>query len=74
MEEMISKIGALDRYREYLSNNSDISNFNESLTNFKSALEKLEIKERIFQIGIVGQMKTGSIYLEKKYYQQQQLQ
>ena len=30
MEEMISKIGVLDRYREYLSNNSDISNFNEN--------------------------------------------
>lgn len=67
MEEIISKIGVLDKYKEYLSNNSDISTFNESLTDFKSALEKLEIKERIFQIGIVGQMKTGKSSFLNEY-------
>ena len=67
MEQIISKIGAFDKYKEYLSNNSDISSFNVSLTDFKSALEKLEIKERIFQIGIVGQMKTGKSSFLNEY-------
>lgn len=67
MEEMISKIGALDKYKEYLSNDSDILSFNESLTDFKSALEKLELEGRIFQIGIVGQMKTGKSSFLNEY-------
>lgn len=67
MEEMILKIGALDKYKEYLSNDSDILSFNESLTDFKSALEKLELEGRIFQIGIVGQMKTGKSSFLNEY-------
>ena len=67
MEQIISKIGALDKYKEYLSNDSDILSFNESLTDFKSALEKLELEGRIFQIGIVGQMKTGKSSFLNEY-------
>ena len=40
MEQIISKIGVLDKYREYLLNNSDIGEFNESLKNLKSSLDE----------------------------------
>ena len=41
MEKIISKIGALDKYRGYLSNSSDIAEFNESLKNLKILKQNL---------------------------------
>jgi len=64
MEQIISKIGALDKYKEYLFNSSDIGEFNERLKNLKTSLEAKRQEGRIFQLGIVG---------EKKYYPQLQL-
>jgi hypothetical protein len=67
MEKIISKIGALDKYKDYLSNNSDISSFNESLKNLKISLEEKRQEGRIFQLGIVGQMKTGKSSFLNEY-------
>ena len=67
MEKIISKIGALDRYKDYLSNNSDISSFNESLKNLKISLEEKRQEGRIFKLGIVGQMKTGKSSFLNEY-------
>lgn len=67
MEKIISKIGALDKYKEYLSNNSDISSFNESLKNLKISLEEKRQEGRIFKLGIVGQMKTGKSSFLNEY-------
>ena len=67
MEKIISKIGALDRYKDYLSNNSDIAEFNESLKNLKSSLDEKRQEGRIFQLGIVGQMKTGKSSFLNEY-------
>lgn len=67
MEQIISKIGALDKYKEYLSNNSDISSFNESLKNLKISLEEKRQEGRIFKLGIVGQMKTGKSSFLNEY-------
>lgn len=67
MEKIISKIGALDKYKDYLSNNSDIAEFNESLKNLKSSLDEKRQEGRIFQLGIVGQMKTGKSSFLNEY-------
>lgn len=67
MEKIISKIGALDKYKDYLSNNSDISSFNESLKNLKISLEEKRQEGRIFKLGIVGQMKTGKSSFLNEY-------
>lgn len=67
MEKIISKIGELDKYKEYLSNNSDISSFNESLKNLKISLEEKRQEGRIFKLGIVGQMKTGKSSFLNEY-------
>ena len=67
MEEMISKIGVLDRYREYLSNNSDIADFNTELKNLKLSLDEKREENRIFKLGIVGQMKTGKSSFLNEY-------
>ena len=67
MEQIISKIGALDKYKEYLSNSSDIVEFNESLKNLKTSLEVKKQEGRIFQLGIVGQMKTGKSSFLNEY-------
>jgi hypothetical protein len=67
MEKIISKIGALDKYKDYLSNNSDITEFNESLKNLKSSLDEKRQEGRIFQLGIVGQMKTGKSSFLNEY-------
>ena len=67
MEKIISKIGALDKYKEYLSNGSDIVEFNDSLKNLKSSLEAKRQEGRIFQLGIVGQMKTGKSSFLNEY-------
>ena len=67
MEQIISKIGALDKYKGYLSNSSDIVEFNESLKNLKTSLEAKKQEGRIFQLGIVGQMKTGKSSFLNEY-------
>lgn len=67
MEKIISKIGALDKYKEYLSNGSDIVEFNDSLKNLKSSLDAKRQEGRIFQLGIVGQMKTGKSSFLNEY-------
>ena len=67
MEQIISKIGALDKYKDYLSNSSDIAEFNESLKNLKSSLDEKRQEGRIFQLGIVGQMKTGKSSFLNEY-------
>ena len=67
MEKIISKIGALDKYRGYLSNSSDIAEFNESLKNLKISLEEKRQEGRIFKLGIVGQMKTGKSSFLNEY-------
>ena len=67
MEKIISKIRELDKYKEYLSNNSDISSFNESLKNLKISLEEKRQEGRIFKLGIVGQMKTGKSSFLNEY-------
>lgn len=67
MEKIISKIGALDKYKDYLFNNSDIAEFNESLKNLKSSLDEKRQEGRIFQLGIVGQMKTGKSSFLNEY-------
>ena len=67
MEKIIAKIGALDKYKDYLSNNSDISSFNESLKNLKISLEEKRQEGRIFKLGIVGQMKTGKSSFLNEY-------
>ena len=67
MEQIISKIGALDKYKGYLSNSSDIVEFNESLKNLKTSLEVKKQEGRIFQLGIVGQMKTGKSSFLNEY-------
>jgi len=67
MEQIISKIGVLDKYREYLLNNSDIGEFNESLKNLKSSLDEKREEKRIFKLGIVGQMKTGKSSFLNEY-------
>lgn len=67
MEKIISKIGVLDKYRDYLSNSSDIAEFNESLKNLKSSLDEKRQEGRIFQLGIVGQMKTGKSSFLNEY-------
>lgn len=67
MEKTISKIGALDKYKEYLSNGSDIVEFNDSLKNLKSSLDAKRQEGRIFQLGIVGQMKTGKSSFLNEY-------
>jgi len=67
MEKIISKIGALDKYKDYLSNSSDIAEFNESLKNLKSSLDEKRQEGRIFQLGIVGQMKTGKSSFLNEY-------
>lgn len=67
MEKIISKIGALDKCKDYLSNNSDISSFNESLKNLKISLEEKRQEGRIFKLGIVGQMKTGKSSFLNEY-------
>lgn len=67
MEKIISKIGALDKYKEYLSNGSDIVEFNDSLKNLKSSLGAKRQEGRIFQLGIVGQMKTGKSSFLNEY-------
>ena len=67
MEKIISKIGALDKYKEYLLNSSDIGEFNESLKNLKTSLEVKRQEGRIFQLGIVGQMKTGKSSFLNEY-------
>ena len=67
MEKIIAKIGALDKYKDYLSNSSDIAEFNESLKNLKSSLDEKRQEGRIFQLGIVGQMKTGKSSFLNEY-------
>ena len=67
MEQIVSKIGALDKYKEYLLNSSDIGEFNESLKNLKTSLEVKRQEGRIFQLGIVGQMKTGKSSFLNEY-------
>ena len=67
MEQIISKIGVLDKYKEYLLNSSDIGEFNESLKNLKTSLEVKRQEGRIFQLGIVGQMKTGKSSFLNEY-------
>ena len=67
MEQIISKIGVLDKYREYLLNNSDIGEFDESLKNLKSSLDEKREEKRIFKLGIVGQMKTGKSSFLNEY-------
>ena len=67
MEQIISKIGALDKYKEYLFNSSDIGEFNERLKNLKTSLEAKRQEGRIFQLGIVGQMKTGKSSFLNEY-------
>lgn len=67
MEKIISKIGTLDKYKDYLSNSSDIAEFNESLKNLKSSLDEKRQEGRIFQLGIVGQMKTGKSSFLNEY-------
>ena len=67
MEKIISKIGALDKYRGYLSNSSDIVEFNESLKNLKTSLDEKREEKRIFKLGIVGQMKTGKSSFLNEY-------
>lgn len=67
MEQIISKIGALDKYKEYLLNSSDIGELNESLKNLKTSLEAKKQEGRIFQLGIVGQMKTGKSSFLNEY-------
>lgn len=67
MEKIISKIGALDKYKEYLSNGSDIVEFNDNLKNLKSSLDAKRQEGRIFQLGIVGQMKTGKSSFLNEY-------
>lgn len=67
MEQIISKIGALDKYKEYLSNSSDIVEFNESLKNLKTSLDEKREEKRIFKLGIVGQMKTGKSSFLNEY-------
>lgn len=67
MEQIISKIGALDKYKGYLSNSSDIVEFNESLKNLKTSLDEKREEKRIFKLGIVGQMKTGKSSFLNEY-------
>ena len=67
MEQIISKIGALDKYKGYLSNSSDIVEFNESLKNLKISLDEKREEKRIFKLGIVGQMKTGKSSFLNEY-------
>lgn len=67
MEQIISKIGVLDKYKEYLLKSSDIGEFNESLKNLKTSLEVKRQEGRIFQLGIVGQMKTGKSSFLNEY-------
>ena len=67
MEKIIAKIGALDKYKDYLSNSSDIAEFNESLKNLKSSLDEKRQEGRNFQLGIVGQMKTGKSSFLNEY-------
>ncbi|WP_339003843.1 dynamin family protein [Fusobacterium polymorphum] len=67
MEQIISKIGALDKYKGYLANSSDIVEFNESLKNLKTSLDEKREEKRIFKLGIVGQMKTGKSSFLNEY-------
>lgn len=67
MENIISKIGVLDKYKNYLPNSLEISNFNRSLEELKSGLDTVRKVGRIFQIGIVGQMKTGKSSFLNEY-------
>ena len=67
MEQIISKIGALDKYKGYLSNSLDIVEFNESLKNLKTSLDEKREEKRIFKLGIVGQMKTGKSSFLNEY-------
>lgn len=74
IENLLNKEINLNKYVKYISNRSNISEFNKILRNFKTNLEELREEGRIFKIGIVGQVKCGkSSFLNALLFDQDEL-
>lgn len=74
IENLLNKEIDLNKYSKYISNKANINEFDQVLRNFKTSLEELREKGRIFKIGIVGQVKCGkSSFLNALLFDQDEL-